>query len=130
MIWIAAIIELAIKNYIDMAILLLIQFSNASIGYYEITKAGDAVAALKASLKPIATVKRDGKWQEVNATLVVPGDLCLLASGSAVPADCRVNKGEIDIDQAALTGESLPVTMHRGDSAKMGSTVVRGETEG
>jgi H+-transporting ATPase len=130
MIWIAAIIEAAIQNWIDMSILLFIQFSNASIGYYEITKAGDAVEALKKSLKPKATVKRDGKWIEINAMYVVPGDLVLLASGSAIPADCRVNKGQIDVDQAALTGESLPVTFTTGGSCKMGSTVVRGETEG
>jgi H+-transporting ATPase len=116
MIWIAAIIEAAIQNWLDMGILLLIQFANASIGYYEITKAGDAVDALKKSLKPRATVFRDGKWSDINATIVVPGDMVLLASGSAIPADCRVNKGQIDVDQAALTGESLPVTMHQGDS--------------
>ena len=46
---------------------------------------------------------------------------------SAIPADCRVNASEIDVDQAALTGESLPVTFYKGDSCKMGSTVVRGE---
>ena len=130
MIWIAAIIEAAIENWIDMSILVFIQFANASIAYYEITKAGDAVAALKKSLKPQATVKRDGVWKEVNATILVPGDLVLLGSGSAVPADCRINRGTIDVDQAALTGESLPVTMNPGDSCKMGSTVVRGETEG
>jgi H+-transporting ATPase len=130
MIWIAAIIEAAIQNWLDMGILLFIQFANASIAFYEITKAGDAVDALKKSLQPKATVKRDGKWQEISATIVVPGDLVLLASGSAIPADCRVNKGQIDVDQAALTGESLPVAMHPGDSCKMGSTVVRGETEG
>jgi H+-transporting ATPase len=130
MIWLAAIVEAAIENFIDMAILLAIQFTNASIGYYEITKAGDAIAALKKSLKARATVKRDGKWQEIDAALVVPGDLVMLASGSAVPADCRVNHGQIDVDQAALTGESLPVTMYAKDSCKMGSTVVRGETEG
>lgn len=130
MIWMAAIIEAGIENFIDMAILLLIQFANASIGFYEIVKAGDAVAALKASLKPSATVKRDGIWQNINATLVVPGDLVLLACGSAVPADCRINEGQVDIDQSGLTGESLPVTMYAGDSCKMGSTVVRGEVEG
>ncbi len=54
----------------------------------------------------------------------------LLASGSAVPADCRVNEGEIDVDEAALTGESLPVTKFQTDACKMGSTVVRGEVEG
>ena len=104
-------------------------------------KAGDAVEALKKSLKPKATVKRDGKWQIIDGTTVVPGDMVLLASGSAMPADCRVNVKErapgselavsqIDVDQAALTGESLPVTLYEGDKTLMGSTVVRGETEG
>ena len=60
----------------------------------------------------------------------MPGDMVLLATGSAVPADCRINSGQIDVDQAQLTGESLPVTMYKGDSCKMGSTVVRGEVEG
>lgn len=129
MIWIAAITEAGISNWPDMAILLSIQFINASLGYYEITKAGDAVAALKKSLKPLATVKREGKWANIDAGEVVPGDLVLLASGSAIPADCLVNDGTIDVDQAALTGESLPVTMYKGSSCKMGSNVVRGEVE-
>lgn len=126
---IAIIIELGISNYIDMAILLLIQFTNASISFYESNKAGNAIAALKSSLKPSATCKRDGKWQVLDAALLVPGDTVMLGSGSAVPADCRVNDSEIDVDQAALTGESLPVTFYKGDSVKMGSTVVRGEVE-
>ena len=88
------------------------------------------MAALKKSLKPQATVKRDGKMGIIDASLVVPGDCVLLASGSAIPADCRCNEGQIDVDQAQLTGESLPVTMFKGDSCKMGSTVVRGEIEG
>jgi H+-transporting ATPase len=130
MIWIAAIVEIGIGNPLDMGILLFIQFANASIGFYEITKAGDAVAALKSQLQAKATVKRDGAWTNIDAALVVPGDLCLLAAGSAIPADCRVNEGQIEVDQSGLTGESLPVTMYRGDSCKMGSTVVRGEQEG
>eukprot|EP00960_Hanusia_phi_P066364 766384-Hanusia_phi.AAC.6 len=88
MLWIASLIELIIGNYADMAILLVIQFTNAGISFYETTKAGDAVAALKASLKPRATCKRNGQWQDIDATLLVPGDLVLLAAGSAVPADC------------------------------------------
>ena len=130
MIWMAAFVEAAIQNWIDMSVLLGIQFANASIGYYEITKAGDAVAALKKSLKPVATVKRDGKFMNIDAAVVVPGDLVLLASGSAIPADCRVNEGEIEVDEAALTGESLPVTKYQGSKCLMGSTVVRGEVEG
>lgn len=130
MIWIAILIELGIQNYLDMGILLLIQFTNASISFYETNKAGNAIAALKSSLKPLATVKRDGAWTNMDAALLVPGDMVLLGSGSAIPADCRINGGEIDVDQAALTGESLPVNMFKGDSCKMGSTVVRGEVEG
>ena len=86
MIWIAALIEYCIDNTMDMWILLFIQFANASIGFYEVTKAGDAVAALKSSLKPTATVFRDGKFKTMDASLLVPGDLVLLASGSAGPA--------------------------------------------
>lgn len=130
MIWLAIIVEAGIQNFLDMGILLFIQFANASIGFYEITKAGNAVAALKKSLKPIATAKRDGIFVNIDAAFLVPGDLVLLASGSAIPADCRVNEGEIEVDEAALTGESLPVTMFQGSSCKMGSTVVRGEVEG
>lgn len=96
---------------------------------YETIKAADAVAALKASLKPTATVKRDGSWQNIDAKMLVPGDMVLLGAGSAVPADCLINDGRLEVDQSALTGESLPVTMYRGDSCKMGSTAVRGEVE-
>merc|ERR1711988_1573512 len=143
MIFTAAFIEASIGNFPDMCILLFINFANAAIGFYETTKAADAVEALKKSLKPKATVKRDGKWQVIDGTTVVPGDMVLLASGSAMPADCRVNTQDekrvkspdlaiqqIDVDQAALTGESLPVTLYEGDKTLMGSTVVRGETEG
>jgi magnesium-transporting ATPase (P-type) len=122
MIWLAAIVEGAIHGYPDMGILLVIQFANASIGFYEITKAGDAVAALRASLKPVATVKRDGAWKNIDAAGVVPGDLVLLANGSAVPADCRINPREegsiammptIDVDQAALTGKHLCISTYK-----------------
>jgi H+-transporting ATPase len=129
-IWIAVIIEFSLQNWPDGGILLFIQFANATIGWYETTKAGDAVAALRNSLKPLATVYRDGKWQNIDATHVVPGDKVKLASGSAVPADCTVNEGTIDVDEAALTGESLPVCMGPEHMPKMGSTVVRGEVEG
>lgn len=130
MIWLAIIVEFAITQWADAGILLFIQFANATLGWYETVKAADAVAALKAALKPLATVKRDGKWQNIDAGGVVPGDLVLLGAGSAVPADCIVNEGRIEVDQSALTGESLPVTMYRGDTPKMGSTITRGEVEG
>ena len=130
MIWLAAIIEAILFKWMDMTILLGIQLANASIAFYETSKAGDAVAALKASLKPEATVYRDSKWKRIDASMLVPGDKVLLGTGSAIPADCRINEGRIEIDQSALTGEALPVTKYKGDRCQMGSTVVRGDVEG
>jgi len=129
MIWIAAAVEIVIENYLDMGILIAINLANATLSFYETTKAGDAVAALKASLKPTASCKRDGMWNnQFDARLLVPGDLVELASGAAVPADCILNSGTIDTDESSMTGESLPVTLREREMAKMGGTVVRGET--
>ena len=129
MIWIAAIVEIIIKNYIDTGILVAINLVNATLSFYETTKAGNAIAALKASLKPTAICMRDGRWNnQFDARLLVPGDLIELASGAAVPADCMLNHGTIDVDESAMTGESLPVTLHEREMAKMGGTVARGET--
>lgn len=57
-----------------------------SVCRYETIKAADAVAALKASLKPVATAKRDGQWKNLDAKELVPGDMVLLGAGSAIPA--------------------------------------------
>ena len=87
---------------------------------YETTKAGDAVKALKASLKPQATVCRDGKWQSIDAALLVPGDLVLLGSGSHIPADCRVSKGHhpasslpFHVSQRTPSGTVAVLTLRR-----------------
>jgi len=129
MIWIAIVIEAVLGKWMDMGILLGIQMTNASIAFYETAKSGSAVAALKASLRPEAIVNRDGKWIHIDAAYLVPGDLVLLSTGAAVPADCRINEGHIEIDQSALTGESLPVSMFKNGKCMMGSTVARGEVE-
>jgi len=130
MIWAAILIEAIITDWANMGVLLFLQMVNGLVGFHEDCKAGDAVAALKASLKPEATVKRDGKWQKINAAELVPGDLVVLGAGANIPADCRLRAGDpIEVDQAALTGESLPVTMYTDMVAKMGSTVTRGEIE-
>merc|ERR1712185_345274 len=118
------------EHLVDFAVLMLLQFMNAFVGWHEECKAGDAVDALKKSLAPKANVKRDGRWQVIPGRELVPGDLVVLALGGAVPADCRLLAGkEIGVDQAALTGESLPVKMREGDVAKMGSCVATGEIE-
>ena len=138
MIWIAIVIECSIKDWENVAVLFTLQLLNAFVGWYEDTKAGDAVAALRASLKPEAYVRRDGSAKCINAADIVPGDIVLLTAGNTVPADSQIivdgenEKGKnkpVQIDQAALTGESLPVTLHPGDTAMMGSQVVMGEVD-
>jgi len=130
MIWAAAVVELGIENFIDAGILIAINLLNASLSYYETSKAGDAIAALKKSLKPTAVCFRDGKWDDkFDATKLVPGDMVQLCSGSAVPADCMINDGEVEVDESAMTGESLPVTLGERQMAKMGGTIARGEVD-
>lgn len=131
MIWVAAIIEAAIGNYVDMAILLFILFANATISFVETMNANDAIKALKKSFtKDVVSVYRDDKWQMVSIVDLVPGDLIQLNLGEVVPADCRLNHGEIECDESALTGESLAVPKRRGDEVKMGCAVQRGESTG
>ena len=85
----------------------------------------------QASLKPEAQVKRAGAWRKADASQLVPGDRVALAAGANVPADILLGRGmQVQVDQAALTGESLPVSLGEGSLVKMGSTVVSGETEG
>mmetsp|Transcript_24920 Transcript_24920/g.85274 ORF Transcript_24920/g.85274 Transcript_24920/m.85274 type:complete len:958 (-) Transcript_24920:120-2993(-) len=130
MIWAAIFIEAIIQDWPNFWVLFFLQMLNGLVGFYEDSKAGDAVAALKASLKPEAQVKRNGRWMKINAAELVPGDRVALNAGAAVPADSRVCEGmPIEVDQAALTGESLPVTMAAGSVAKMGSNVTRGEVD-
>eukprot|EP00929_Paragymnodinium_shiwhaense_P000050 TRINITY_DN10016_c0_g2_i1.p1 TRINITY_DN10016_c0_g2~~TRINITY_DN10016_c0_g2_i1.p1 ORF type:complete len:933 (+),score=318.10 TRINITY_DN10016_c0_g2_i1:153-2951(+) len=137
-IWAAIFIELAEYTVeakgpalMDAVVLLVLQFLNVVVGFIEELKAGEEVAALKSSLKPEAVVIREGKTLTVDASTLVPGDRVCLNAGGAVPADCQVCEGQkpIQVDQAAMTGESLPVTMSAGCCAKMGSTVTRGESE-
>mmetsp|Transcript_4757 Transcript_4757/g.12496 ORF Transcript_4757/g.12496 Transcript_4757/m.12496 type:complete len:939 (+) Transcript_4757:271-3087(+) len=130
MIWLAIIIEAVIKDWADFGVLLTLQILNSTVGWFEDLKAGNAVDALKNALRPECQVIRDGICKKMDATQLVPGDRVVLAPGGAVPADCEICEGKpIQVDQAALTGESLPVTLSEGDSAKMGSNVVRGEIE-
>lgn len=136
MIWLAAIVELvqallgASDHWTDFAVLLGLQWANGTVAFFEEHNAGNAIAALKASLAPKANVKRDGTFRIVKARELVPGDRIVLQLGGVVPADAILGEGKtLEVDQAALTGESLPVTMRTGDTAKMGSTIRRGEME-
>jgi len=81
------------------------------VGFWEEHQAGNAIAALKAKLAVKARVKRDGKWITPASRELVPGDVIRLRLGDIVPADARLFEGDsVEVDQSALTGESLPAT--------------------
>ncbi|POW02415.1 hypothetical protein PSTT_11775 [Puccinia striiformis] len=93
--------------------------------------AGNAVKALMDSLAPKAKVRRAGQWSEIDSADLVPGDIVAFKIGDVVPSDCRLYDAiNVSIDQAALTGESLPSTKHVGDQCFSGSTCKQGEAEG
>ncbi|GBG30539.1 Plasma membrane ATPase [Hondaea fermentalgiana] len=117
-------------DYPDFIGIVLLLIANSCIGYYEESKAGDAVAALMDQLSPECYVKRDGEWKTLPAKDLVPGDIVTIKLGDIIPADMKVLEGEpLKIDQAGLTGESLPVTKSPGDEVYSSSVVKRGEID-
>ncbi|CAI9285671.1 unnamed protein product [Lactuca saligna] len=114
-------------DFVGIVVLLLI---NATISFVEENNAGNAASALMASLAPKCKILRNGKWREEEASVLVPGDMICVKLGDIIPADARLLEGDmLKIDQAALTGESLPVTKNTGDAVYSGSTCKQGEIE-
>ncbi|KAJ0970700.1 hypothetical protein J5N97_018659 [Dioscorea zingiberensis] len=114
-------------DFVGIVTLLLI---NSTISFIEENNAGNAAAALMARLAPKAKVLRNDKWSEEDASVLVPGDIISIKLGDIIPADARLLEGDpLKIDQAALTGESLPVTKNPGDGVYSGSTCKQGEIE-
>ena len=127
----AAVILSAIdRHWPDFWIILVLLLSNAVVGFWEENQAGNAIAALKAKLANKARVKRDGKWATPPARELVPGDIIRLRLGDIVPADARLLEGDpVEVDQSALTGESLPAERKSGEAVFSGSILRRGEIE-
>ena len=119
----AALVAIALSNgggrppdWEDFVGIVLLLFANSTIGFYEERNAGNAVKALMDSLAPKAKVKRSGSWREIESSELVPGDMISFKIGDIVPADCRLTESiNVSIDQAALTGESLPQSKKLGD---------------
>ncbi|KAL2237954.1 UNVERIFIED_CONTAM: Plasma membrane ATPase 1 [Sesamum indicum] len=117
-------------DYSDFVGILALLLVNSTISFIEENNAGNAAAALMARLAPKAKVLRDGKWNEEDASVLVPGDVISIKLGDIIPADARLLQGDpLKIDQSALTGESLPVTKNPGDGVYSGSTCKQGEIE-
>ena len=96
-------------DYIDSIIIVAIVVFNAIMGLVQEQKAEKSLEALKKMTAPNAKVRRNGRVQEIDATLVVPGDIVILEAGNYVPADCRlINSYNLKIEESALTGETIP----------------------
>jgi len=130
MIEVAAILSAVVRHWEDFAIIFALLLMNAGVGFWEEYQAGNAIAALKAKLALHARVKRDSEWTTIPARELVPGDLMRVSIGQIVPADARLLEGDpIEVDQSALTGESLPVERKSGDAVYSGSIIKQGEAD-
>jgi H+-transporting ATPase len=124
----AVVLSALAQHWPDFGIILVLLLANAVVGFWEEHQAGNAIAALKAKLAVEARVRRDGKWVTPPARELVPGDVIRMRLGDIVPADARLLDGDsIEVDQSALTGESLPATRKPGEAVFSGSIVRQGE---
>ncbi len=132
MIEIAAILAAAVKHWEEFYIILIMLFVNAFLDFYQESKALNAIKVLKQKLAKKAIVLRDGKWQQIPAKEIVPGDIIKVKIGDIIPADIKIAHvtDYVLIDQSALTGESLPVHKKEDDVAFSNTIVKQGEMVG
>jgi H+-transporting ATPase len=128
MIEVAAILSAIIHHWEDFYVIFALLLLNAAVGFWQENKADNAIELLKQKLALKARVLRDGKWSEVPARELVPGDIVRVRLGDIVPADIKLTDGDyLLVDESALTGESLPVEKHLSDVAYSGAVVRQGE---
>jgi P-type Ca2+ transporter type 2C len=124
---VAAVLTIISGDWTDAAVIALVIVVNTSVGVVQEVKADRAITALAALTTPEARVVRDGVQHQVPAAEVVPGDLLVLAEGDIVPADATVlQAAALLVDEAALTGESVPVDKTTDTTISAGTVVVRG----
>jgi cation-transporting P-type ATPase F len=132
-----------LHEWVDSAVIFGVVLVNAVIGFFQESKAEKAIDALNRMVLTEATVRRNGRRLRIPSSQLVPGDVVLLQSGDRVPADLRLfDVNNLQIDESALTGESLPVTKHadpldhdvvladRKNQAYAGTLVTYGTAEG
>lgn len=128
MIEVAALLSALVGKWEDFTIILVLLFVNAGVDFWQESKAISALKVLQQRLARKARVLRDGRWQEVDVRDLVPGDVLRLRMGDLIPADAvLVDETYLQVDQSALTGESLPASKKAGDPLYSGSVVKQGE---
>ena len=119
-----------LQRYSDVYIVTGLLVFNSILGFAEEQRASNAVEALKEKLRVNAKVLRDGVWRTVASRELVPGDVVRTRTGDFVPADVKIATGELEVDQSALTGESMEIEKKPNDILYSGSIVKRGESNG
>jgi len=130
MLEITMVLTLVLGKYLDFYIVTGLLLLNVLLGYVQEERANKALEALKQKLHVNSRALRDGRWVVIPARELVPGDIVRIRAGDIVPADIIVGEGEVEVDQSALTGESLTVSRGRDEVVYSGSVIKRGEATG
>jgi H+-transporting ATPase len=123
----AIVLQVVLGEYVEAAIIAALLAFNAVLGFFQEGRAQATLAALKSRLALTAATRRDGRWTNLPAAELVPGDIVKLSLGAVVAADVRLIEGAILLDQSMLTGESIPVEASPGFQTFAGALVRRGE---
>lgn len=121
---------IVLGKYYDIFVIFGLLVFNIVLSLFHELKADKAIELLKKRLDIKARVLRDNKWADIPSRFLTLNDVVLLQSGFIVPADIEILEGNISVDQSSITGESLPKNLKKGDTAYMGSLVVKGEAIG
>jgi Mg2+-importing ATPase len=124
---VAALVSSLLGQRADAGIIVTIVLLGVGLNFWQTFRSNRAAEALNASVMPTATVRRDGDWKEIPLREVVPGDVFRLSAGDLIPADAQLSESrDLAVQQAALTGESLPVDKHAPDAVRLGTSVISG----
>ena len=121
------VLQIATGKDIEALMIGVLLIFNVALSMFQESRAYTALELLKQRLSLRARVKRDGKWVELPAAVLVPDDVVQLSLGVLVPGDVRIIEGSILLDQSMITGESMPVEAGPGETAYAGALVRRGE---
>jgi H+-transporting ATPase len=123
-------LTLLLGRTLDGVIITALLLVNSMVGFVQQARADEALQLLRERLSVNARVRRDGRWTQVPARELVPGDVVRIRVGDFTPADIGLAEGHVSLDQSAVTGESVPVEAGPDDLAYGGTVVTRGEATG
>ncbi len=124
----AWILSLAAGKWEDLIIISILLFVNVFIDFLQESRALSALKVLQKKMTRLSLVLRDGEFKKIESALLVPGDIVKVKIGDLLPADLKLVSGEyLQLDQSALTGESLPVSKRSSDTAYANAVVKSGE---